>query len=127
MTQIVGLRGLSEFVSRKGNGLVARNSGTAEFSQAAAHLTQGMLPWIPRPIERGQRDGHDAGREELEQQMRHTQEQGPAPDALPRAALIVAQPQLFDFVEVDLNLKAAGIGVDGLYGIKGEVGTQQVP
>ena len=59
--------------------------------------------------------------------MRHTQKQRPTAYALARAALIVAQPQFFDLIEVNFNLAAPRIRVDGLHGIKSEVGTQQIP
>ena len=69
----------------------------------------------------------DAGRKKFEQHVRDTQEQRPAAHALARAPVIVAQPQLFDFVEVNFNLKAARIGLDGFHGIQREIGTEQVP
>jgi hypothetical protein len=78
-------------------------------------------------MEGRQWDRQDVGREEFEQDVRNTQEQGPAPPALARASVIVPQPQLFDFVEVDFNLEAACVGMDGLDGIQGEIGTEQVP
>jgi len=127
MKQILVSRSLSEFLLTSGAGLFARNSRAAELNQAAAHLAHGIFPWIPRPIEVRQGGRQDPGGEELEQQMGHTQQERPATDAVAGAALIVAQPQLFDLVEVDLNLKAPGIGVDRFHGSKGEVRTQQVP
>jgi hypothetical protein len=127
MKQALVSCGLSKFLLTNGAGFIARNSGTAQFYQAAAHLPHRVLPWIPRPVKGGQRGGQDPGCEELEQEMGNAQEQRPATDALARAPLIVAQPQLFDLVEVDLNLEASGIGVDRFHGSKSEVGTQQVP
>src|SRR5262249_49901059 len=119
--------GLSEFLLTEGAKLLARNSRAAEFPQAAADLAAGVLTWIPRPVARRQRDRQDTGSQELQQHMSEAQEQGPAAYALARAALIVPQPQFFDFIEVDFNLAATRIGMDGLHGIKGQVGTQQVP
>src|SRR5215510_7168093 len=99
-------RGITPFLFTTGGGLVARNSGLTEFNQSPPDLPDRVLPGVPRPFEGGQRDGQDPSREEFQQDMRDTQEQGPAAYALPRAALIVAQAQLFDFVEVDFNLAA---------------------
>src|SRR5713101_1359580 len=121
------LRSLSEFLLTNGTGLIARNSRAAEFNQAPPHLSHGVLAGVPRPVEFRQRDGQNPGGKELQQHLGDTQEQRPAPDALARAALIVAQAQFFDLIEVDFYLAAAGIGVDHLHGVKGEVGTEQIP
>lgn len=119
--------GFSPSLFTNGAGLIARNPGAAELNQAAAHLTHGVLAGIPRPIERRQRDRQDPGREELEQQTSHAQKQRPAAHVLSRAALIVAQPWFYDFIEVDFNLEATGIGVHGLHGIERQRGPEQIP
>src|ERR671924_1316536 len=117
----------SEFLLTSRAGLIARNSGATEFNQTTAHLAHGVLALIPRPIKSRQRDGQDPRGKELEQQMRNTQKQWPAAHALARAAQIVPQPQFFDFVEVDFDLETASVCVDSLYGIKRQIGTQQIP
>src|SRR5215204_7070197 len=96
----------SEFLLTTGAGLSARNSGATEFNQAAAHLAHRVFAGVPRPVEGGQGDRQDPGRKELQQHMSDTQEQGPAAHALARTALIVPEPQLFNLVEIDLNLEA---------------------
>lgn len=53
--------------------------------------------------------------------MRDTQKQRPAADAAPRTPVILPQPQLFDFVEVEFDLEAPGVGVDRLDGIERKV------
>src|SRR5918996_6345112 len=125
MTQALVSSGVSEFLLTNGTELIARNSRAAELPQAAAHLPHGVLAGIPRPVEGRQRDGEDISREELQQQMGDTQKERPATHALSRATLIVPQAQFFDFIEVDLDLAAARIGVDCLYGIEGKVSTEQ--
>jgi hypothetical protein len=120
-------RGVSPFLLPKGAGLSARNSGAAEFNHAAARLSSSICSWIPWPVEVRQRDHQGPRSDNLEQGMGHTQEERPAPYALPGAALVVPEPQLFDLIEVDLNWKAAALGLHGLHGIEGEVGAEQVP
>ena len=120
-------RGLSEFLVAGGTRLITRNSRAAEFSQATTDLAQSVFPWIPRPIEFRQWDGHNARRQELEQHMSHAQEERPAADPLPRTPLIVTQAQFFNLSEIDLNLEASGVGMYGFHGIKEEIGTQQIP
>jgi hypothetical protein len=127
MTQAVVSSGVSEFLLTNGTELIAKNSRAAELPQASAHLPHGVLTGIPRPVEGRQRDGGDISCEELQQRMGDTQKERPAADALSRATLIVTQTQFFDFIEVDFDLAAAHIGVDCLYGIEGEVSTEQVP
>jgi hypothetical protein len=121
MEQTVGLRGLSKLLYTCGERHVARNSWVAELNQAATHLAYRVLAGIPRPIEVGQRNHQGPGCEEFEQYMSETQEQGPATHALARASLIVSQSQLFNFVEVDFNLEATRVGMDGLHGVQGEI------
>ena len=127
MREVLLLGGLREFLFTNGNGLIARNSRATELDQASTHLSQGVLPWIPRPIEGRQWDGHDPGREELQQHMRNTQKQRPPADALARAALVVSQAQCFDLIEVDFDLEAPRIGMAGRDGIQRQIGAEQVP
>src|SRR5256885_1266436 len=102
MEQTLVSRSLSEFLGTIGAGLLARNSGTTEFNQAATHLAHRVLAGIPRPVESRQGDGHNTRSQELEQQVGDTQKQRPAAHALSRAPLIVAQAQFFKLIEVDL-------------------------
>src|SRR5215470_19966694 len=107
MRQSLVLRGISQFRGMKDTGLIPRNAGTTEFNQPSAHLPQTVLALIPRPVERGQGDGQNSSSDEFEQEMGDTQKERPAPHALSRAPLIVAQPQFFDLIEVDFDLEAA--------------------
>ena len=59
--------------------------------------------------------------------MGDTQKERPATDTVARATLIVPQAQFFDFLAVDFDLAAARVGADCLYGIIGEISTEQVP
>src|SRR5262245_9209886 len=127
MKQTLGSRSLSEFLLTRGAGLLARNSGTAELSQASTYLSYGVLAGIPRPVESGQRNSEDLRGQESQQHMRYAQEQRPAAHALARTALIVSQPQLLDFLEVDFKLATPRIGTDRRQRSEGEVGTQQIP
>jgi hypothetical protein len=58
--------------------------------------------------------------------MGNTQKERLAAHALPRATLIVAQAQLLDFIEIDFDLEAARISMDGFHGLKGEARTEQI-
>src|SRR5581483_1038608 len=127
MREAVVSRGVSKFLLTNGVGLIARNSRAAEVNQASTHLSHGVLAGVPRPVEVRQGDGQDPGGEEFQQHMGDTQEQRPAAYALARATLIVTQPQLFVTIEVDFNLKAPQIAMDGRDGIEGEVGAEQIP
>jgi hypothetical protein len=127
MREAAGLRGISKYLLTNGVGLITRNAWGAEINQASRQLSHGVLAGVPRPVERGQGDGQDPCGEEVQQQVSNTHHQWPTPDPLPRAALIMAQAQFFDLVEVDFDLEAASLGMNHVHRSKGEVGREQIP